>query len=84
MRTPEIGRPLRAAMDSTSAIVVTPELQDVMRAYTKAVMRDKPDNVLEYSQNWFVTKHTDRRMGAHCQSEPLRPPDAAFAPLLDY
>eukprot|EP00967_Tisochrysis_lutea_P154243 scaffold305989_cov28-Tisochrysis_lutea.AAC.1 len=62
-------------MDSTSAIVVTPELQEVMREYTKAVMRDKPDNLLEYSQHWFVTKYTERRMGVdafRCLSTPSR------------
>lgn len=56
--------------ESASAIVVTPELQDVMREYTKAVMRDKPENVLEYSQHWFVTKYTDRRMGVQRTATP--------------
>jgi len=51
-------------METASTIVVTPELQEVMREYTKAVMRDTPEDVLEYSQQWFLNKYTERRMGA--------------------
>jgi hypothetical protein len=53
-----------AAMASINSIVVTPELQQVLRDLTKAVMRDQPVAVLEYSHLWFVNQFTDRRMGA--------------------
>jgi len=42
-------------MDDTSKknIAVSPELQMVMREYTKAVLRDRPADILIYSRQYF-------------------------------
>eukprot|EP00965_Chrysotila_dentata_P076876 2538152-Pleurochrysis_carterae.AAC.9 len=46
-------------------IVVSPELQQVLREYTKAVMRDRPEDVLSYSRDWFIEKTHEQRIGVH-------------------
>uniref|UniRef100_A0A7S4EUS6 EF-hand domain-containing protein n=1 Tax=Chrysotila carterae TaxID=13221 RepID=A0A7S4EUS6_CHRCT len=46
-------------------IVVSPELQQVLREYTKAVMRDRPEDVLSYSRDWFIEKTHEQRIGEY-------------------
>ena len=50
---------------AVQSIVVLPELQDVLKEYTKSVLRDKPTDVLEYSRDWFMSKMQSERMGMH-------------------
>lgn len=57
-------------------IRVPEELQPILRDFTKAVLRDRPDDVLEYSKAYFVSKWEEQRMGARA---PLRTP--RLAPL---
>eukprot|EP00736_Rhodelphis_marinus_P009245 Rmarinus@m.27132 len=35
-------------------IVVPPELPDIMKAYTKEVIRNQPENIFEFSANYFA------------------------------
>lgn len=50
-------------------IRVPEELQPILRDFTKAVLRDRPDDVLEYSKAYFVSKWEEQRMGARAQCE---------------
>lgn len=47
------------------AIPVPPELQQVLREFTKAVLRDMPQDVLAYSKDYFNEKVQEQRMGAY-------------------
>ena len=47
------------------AIPVPPELQQVLREFTKAVLRDMPQDVLAYSKDYFIEKAQEQRMGAY-------------------
>ena len=39
------------------------ELQPILRDFTKAVLRDRPDDVLQYSRQYFIGKWSEERMG---------------------
>ena len=54
-----VSRERAATMD----IRVPEELQPILRDFTKAVLRDRPDDVLEYSKAYFVSKWEEQRMG---------------------
>ena len=41
------------------------ELQPILRDFTKAVLRDRPDDVLQYSRQYFIARWTEERMGEH-------------------
>ena len=44
-------------------IRVPEELQPILRDFTKAVLRDRPDDVLQYSRQYFIGKWSEERMG---------------------
>ena len=44
-------------------------LQPILRDFTKAVLRDRPDDVLEYSKAYFVSKWEEQRMGERAPCE---------------
>mmetsp|Transcript_6185 Transcript_6185/g.14889 ORF Transcript_6185/g.14889 Transcript_6185/m.14889 type:complete len:144 (+) Transcript_6185:82-513(+) len=46
-------------------IRVPEELQPILRDFTKAVLRDRPDDVLEYSKAYFVSKWEEQRMASY-------------------
>ena len=46
-------------------IRVPEELQPILRDFTKAVLRDRPDDVLQYSRQYFIARWTEERMGEH-------------------
>ena len=50
-------------------IRVPEELQPILRDFTKAVLRDRPDDVLEYSKAYFVSKWEEQRMGERAPCE---------------
>lgn len=50
-------------------IRVPEELQPILRDFTKAVLRDRPDDVLQYSKQYFVSKWEDQRMGERAPCE---------------
>ena len=58
-------------------IRVPEELQPILRDFTKAVLRERPDDVLQFSRDYFVSKWSEQRMSArahaHCTSAPLHP-----------
>merc|ERR1712039_1154580 len=58
------GRSLRME-DASSSITVSPKLQQILREYTKAVLRDRPTDVLTYSHQYFVEKCDTMRMEAY-------------------
>ena len=80
-------------MEPATTIRVPEELQPILRDFTKAVLRDRPDDVLEYSKAYFVSKWEEQRMGerrachTHAHLLPPRrlltldPPTARAAPL---
>lgn len=47
------------------SINVMPDLQPVLREFTKAVLRDMPENVLAYSKEFFVEKAAALRMESY-------------------
>ena len=47
-----------------SLVRIPPDLQPVLREYTKAVLRDKPDDVIRYSCEYFGEKWETIRLGA--------------------
>ena len=51
-------------------IRVPEELQPILRDFTKAVLRDRPDDVLQYSKQYFVSKWEEQRLG----ERPVRAP----------
>jgi hypothetical protein len=63
-------------------IRVPEELQPILRDFTKAVLRDRPDDVLEYSKAYFVSKWEEQRMGerAPCERRASPPYHACTAP----
>jgi len=50
---------------AANSIVVTPNLQNILRDYTKAVLRDRPTDVLTYSRNYFSDMVDSSRMGVY-------------------
>jgi len=60
-------------MEPATTIRVPEELQPILRDFTKAVLRDRPDDVLEYSKAYFVSKWEEQRMGERPWRTP-RPP----------
>ena len=52
-------------MEPATTIRVPEELQPILRDFTKAVLRDRPDDVLEYSKAYFVSKWTEQRMASY-------------------
>ena len=54
---------------ATMDIRVPEELQPILRDFTKAVLRDRPDDVLEYSKAYFVSKWEEQRMGERAPCE---------------
>ena len=63
-------------------IRVPEELQPILRDFTKAVLRDRPDDVLEYSKAYFVSKWEEQRMGARAPANAAPRPPIARAQLL--
>jgi len=49
----------------TQGINVMPELQVALREFTKAVLRDSPEDVMEYSRDYFMEKFQARRMQSY-------------------
>ena len=45
-------------------IRVPEELQPILRDFTKAVLRDRPEDVLLFSRDYFLAKWSEQRMGA--------------------
>ena len=60
-------------MEPATTIRVPEELQPILRDFAKAVLRDRPDDVLEYSKAYFVSKWEEQRMGERPWRTP-RPP----------
>uniref|UniRef100_A0A7S2G8B0 EF-hand domain-containing protein n=2 Tax=Haptolina brevifila TaxID=156173 RepID=A0A7S2G8B0_9EUKA len=52
-------------MAEAHMINVMPDLQPVLREFTKAVLRDMPSDVLSYSKEWFVEKAASLRMESY-------------------
>ena len=46
-------------------IRVPEELQPILRDYTKAVIRERPEDVLQFSRDYFVALWTEQRMGEY-------------------
>ena len=59
------------------AINVPPELQTVLREFTKSVLRDSPEDVLTYSKDYFVEKAAAVRMASY------KLPPSTSKPFLD-
>ena len=66
-------------MEPATTIRVPEELQPILRDFTKAVLRDRPDDVLEYSKAYFVSKWEEQRMG-ESPWRTLRPQHARTPP----
>ena len=47
---------------SKESIVVAPAMQKLLLDYSKAVLRDRPSDVLEYSAQWFVDKKEEESL----------------------
>tara|TARA_B110001452_G_scaffold247860_1_gene234198 strand:- start:216 stop:362 length:147 start_codon:yes stop_codon:yes gene_type:complete len=45
-------------------IRVPEELQPILRDFTKAVLRERPEDVLLFSRDYFLAKWSEQRMGA--------------------
>ena len=60
-------------MEPATTIRVPEELQPILRDFTKAVLRDRPDDVLEYSKAYFVSKWEEQRMGERPWRTPRLP-----------
>jgi len=61
-------------------IRIPEELQPILRDFTKAVLRDGPEDVLAYSREYFVNKWSEERM-ANYTLEPST--SSAFAELAE-
>ena len=46
-------------------IHLLPELQPVLLQWSKAVLRDRPEDVLTYSRDYFAEQATQRRMAGY-------------------
>ena len=44
-------------------IRVPSEIDEVIRLYTKAVVRDQPEDLVEYSRLWFEARAAERAGG---------------------
>ena len=55
-------------------------LQPILRDFTKAVLRERPEDVLLFSRDYFVAKWSEQRMGAlTClHAHQLLPPAASL------
>ena len=63
-----------------SLVRIPPDLQPVLREYTKAVLRDKPDDVIRYSCEYFGEKWETIRLGAaHNPPLPVAAPSSISA-----
>jgi hypothetical protein len=60
-----------SADDGTQAasMRIPVDLQPILRDYTKAVLKEKPEDVLAFSRDYFFEKYTAQRVGA----PPRRP-----------
>ena len=47
-----------------SSMRIPTELQPILRDYTKAVLREKPEDILQYSRDYFFEKYTAQRVGS--------------------
>ena len=63
-------------------IKVPAELQVCLREFTKAVLRDMPENVLEYSKDYFVEKAQQIRMDSYKLPASTSKPFQELAPAL--
>ena len=53
-------------------IHLLPELQPVLLQWSKAVLRDRPEDVLTYSRDYFAEQATQRRMAGYVLAEKVR------------
>ena len=59
---PEASRCCGAHLGGAMDIQVPLELQVVLREFTKTVLRERPEDVLEFSREYFVEKAAQSRM----------------------
>lgn len=69
-----------ALITKMAEIRVPEELQPILRDFTKAVLRERPEDVLLFSRDYFVAKWSEQRMGAlTClHAHQLLPPAASL------
>jgi len=47
------------------SISIPPELQPVLRDFTKAVMKEQPTNLLHFARDYFVEQATEERVASY-------------------
>ena len=67
---------------AAAEIKVPGELQQVLREFTKAVLRDMPEDVLAYSKDYFVEKAAAKRMESYSLPASTSKPFGELSPVL--
>ena len=49
---------------------VAPDIDEVLRLYTKAVVRENPEDLIEWSRQWFAQKAAEQAAAAAAAEAP--------------